>query len=344
MNHAIWIIAVSFIQTADIIQNFKMAFQVIHIKLPKAQEKKTKRIAKIMFRFLTMLSKDLRTFLGSRGLLKGKSKKIPKDCKEYLYALKKLTHLLNKNGKSNAQIIGILMDAIRGRNGICHHNLPEVSKHWKFYLKSWMEVCILIGANETATKIKRVRRFLKKTSSVPRLKSDASANSVFRKLEKDSHLTSKWTATKEDAAVFLANVFFDLSMDIYSPELEKFLNIHGHQPPTSVIDCHAMTEIIQMKFTAADFRTPYGGTQFDMSHVENAADGRHSACHDRYTKILSNWESYMDSMIYVMKGMASRRAARIKIKTIRRQLLRARDRARRQVTKSINKNSRKARK
>ena len=319
-----------------------MVFQVIHIKLPKAQEKKTKRIAKIMFRFLTMLSKDLRTFLGSRGFLKGKSK--PKDCKQYLYALKKLTTLLNTNGKSNAQIIGILMDAIRGRNGICHHNLPEVSKHWKFYLKSWMEVCILIGANETATKIKRVRRFLKKTSSVPRLKSDASANSVFRKLEKDSHLTSKWTATKENAAVFLANVFFDLSMDIYSPELEKFLNIYGHQPPTSVIDCHAMTEIIQMKFTAADFRTPYGGTQFDMSHVENAADGRHSACHDRYTKILSNWENYIDSMNYVLKGMASRRAARIKIKTIRRQLLRARDRARRQVTKSINKNSRKARK
>ena len=234
-----------------------MVFQVIHIKLPKAQEKKTKRIAKIMFRFLTMLSKDLRTFLGSRGLLKGKSKKIPKDCKEYLYALKKLTHLLNKNGKSNAQIIGILMDAIRGRNGICHHNLPEVSKHWKFYLKSWMEVCILIGANDTATKIKRAILFLKKTSSVPRLKSDASANSIFRKLEKNSHLTNQWTATKEDAAIFLANVFFDLSMDIYSPELEKFLNIHGHQPTTSVIDCHAMTEIIKIKFTAADFRTPY---------------------------------------------------------------------------------------
>jgi hypothetical protein len=321
-----------------------MVFQVIHIKLPKAQEKKTKRIAKIMFRFLTMLSKDLRTFLGSRGLLKGKSKKIPKDCKEYLYALKKLTHLLNKNGKSNAQIIGILMDAIRGRNGICHHNLPDVSKNWKLYLKSWMEVCILIGAKETPSKIKRVRRFLKKTSSVPRLKSDASANSVFRKLEKNSNLTSKWTATKEYAAIFLANVFFDLSMDIYWPELEKFLNIHGHQPPTSVIDCHAMTEIIKMKFTAADFRTSYGETHFDMSHVENAADGRHSACHDRYTKILSNWENYIDSMNYVLKGMASRRAARIKIKTIRRQLLRARDRARRQVTKSINKNSRKARK
>ena len=322
-----------------------MTFQVIHIKLPKAQEKKTKRVAKILFRLLTMLSKDLRTFLGSRGLLKGKSK--PKDCKEYLYALKQLTHLLNKNGKNDTQIRGIITDAIRGRNGICHHNLPEVSKHWKIYLKSWMEVCILIGANETATKIKRVRRFLKKTSSVPRLKSDASANSVFRKLEKNSHLTSKWTATKEDAAVFLANVFFDLSMDIYSPELEKFLNIHGHQPPTSVIDCHAMTEIIKIKFTAADFQTPYGGTHFDMSHVENAADGRHSACHDRYTKILSNWENYIDSMIYVLKGMASRRAARIKIKTIRRQLLRARDRARRQVTKSINKkanSSKKARK
>ena len=138
MNHAIWIIAVSFIQTADIIQNFKMAFQVIHIKLPKAQEKKTKRVAKILFRLLTMLSKDLRTFLGSRGLLKGKSK--PKDCKEYLYALKQLTHLLNKNGKNDTQIRGIITDAIRGRNGICHHNLPEVSKHWKIYLKSWMEV------------------------------------------------------------------------------------------------------------------------------------------------------------------------------------------------------------
>jgi hypothetical protein len=74
MNHAIWIIAVSFIQTADIIQNFKMAFQVIHIKLPKAQEKKTKRVAKIMFRLLTMLSKDLRTFL---WFAQGKIKKDP---------------------------------------------------------------------------------------------------------------------------------------------------------------------------------------------------------------------------------------------------------------------------
>ena len=108
-----------------------------------------------------------------------------------------------------------------------------------------MEVCLLIRANNTTASIKRVTRFLKKTRPVHGLKSDASAIFVFWKLEKNTLKTSKWTATKEEATVFLGNVLFDANMDEYSqrwPNSWKFVDINLQ---VVVIDSYTMKKIIK---------------------------------------------------------------------------------------------------
>ena len=60
------------------------------------------------------------------------------------------------------------------------------------------------------------------------------------------------------------------------------------------------------------------------------ADGRHAAVHEQKTKLLSNWQKYLNSMLYVMKGIGAMSAAKT-IGRARSHLVRARDRARRLV-------------
>ena len=107
-------------------------FQVVHIQLSKVDENEAKRLAKIMFPFLIMMSGDLERFLGSHGLLTKKNK-IVKDSQGFLYAIKKrqtLPNFLNTNGKTKTAVKRNILEAIKGRNAICHSNLPEVLNHW----------------------------------------------------------------------------------------------------------------------------------------------------------------------------------------------------------------------
>jgi hypothetical protein len=307
-------------------------FQVVHIKLSKSRELKAKRVAKILFRYLMMMSEDLATFLGSRGLLIRKNK-IVKDSQGMLYAIKNrkdVSNLLNTNGKSKRAVQRMISDAIKGRNAICHNNLPEVLRNWKIFLKSWIQVSLMIGSNKTANKIRRLLRFLSMSRKMPKkLNSDVSAITVFTNLEREFHLPN-WTLTKEEASVFLGYVFYDLQLDVYSPALTESVVTKKHQCPTSVVDCHAMTELMKIKYSANDFHKPHDGSSFDLLHLQNAADGRHSAVHERKTKILLNWDSYLASMIYVAKGIGAISAAR-RIAKKRSQLVAARDRAKRSV-------------
>ena len=309
-------------------------FQVNHVKLSKVNERRAKRFAKILFRCLRMLSDVMRTFLISRGLMNRRTIRV-QDSQGFLYAIKKrlnFPNFLNNSGKTKTQIQRIFLNAIKGRNATCHNNLPEVLTYWKLFLESWVQVCFLIGSNQTAGRIKRVVCSLKKnTRKIPvELISNATAYSVFRKLEMDTRLTTQWTPIKEEAYAFLGNKFYDLLMDEYSPALTHFATTRRHQCRTSVIDCYAMTELIKTKCSANDFKTPHGGTSFDLAHVENAADGRHAAIHEKKSDLLSNWPNFLASMIYVCKGMRSKGAART-IARLRSQLLGAQNWAIRSV-------------
>ena len=141
------------------------------------------------------------------------------------------------------------MDAIGGRNGICHHNLPEVLKDWKRFLESWVQVCLLIGSNQTASKIKRVIRFLKNSRIIPDGLKSTSLPSPPLETSKDTQPTSQWTTTKEEASAFLGNVLY-------------FDQIHRNSSiSTSVIDFHEMTKMIKNKCCSNDFQTPHDGNK-----------------------------------------------------------------------------------
>jgi predicted heme/steroid binding protein len=152
---------------------------------------------------------------------------------------------------------------------------------------------------------------------------------VFTNLEIQSSVKS-WTAEKEEASVFLGKVFYELYTDSYSPTLTEFAIARRHQVPTSVIDCHELTELIKINCTPSDFHAPYDAACFDVSNLQIAADGRHAAIHEQKTNLLANWDRYLGSMIYVTKGIGAMTAAKT-IGRARGHLVRARDRAKRLV-------------
>jgi hypothetical protein len=169
-------------------------------------------MAKILFRCLKMLSDAMRTFVISHGLMNRRSIRVH-DSQGFLYAIKNrlnLPNFLNANGKTKTQIKRTICNAIKGRNATCHNNLPEILSNWKQFLDSWVQVCFLIGSNQTAGRIKRVVRSLQNnTRKMPvELKSNVTAIAVFRKLEEDNRLTSQWTPVKEESYVYLGNTFF----------------------------------------------------------------------------------------------------------------------------------------
>jgi hypothetical protein len=89
-------------------------------------------------------------------------------------------------------------------------------------------------------------------------------------------------------------------------------------------------DLMKIKYSANDFQKTHDGSPFDLFHLQNAADGRHSAVHERKTKLLLNWENYLASMIYVAKGIGAISAAK-RIAKKRSQLVATRNRAKRSV-------------
>ena len=232
---------------------------VIHIKLSKAKERKAKRIAKFMFRCLKMLSKDMRKFWAPWDFV---GKPVKNDSQGMLYVFlnkwRKLpVNILNMNGRSKRAVHALIRNTIQGRNMVCHNNLPEILMNWKLSFKSWIDTCLLNGANQTSTTIKRVFRLLKNAKKIPsKPTSSVSALSIFRKLEKQKSVI-KWTRSKEVAALYLGNIIYDSTLVHYSTVLDEYItskNLIPDKGLTSVIDCYEQTATILEKCVLSDFR------------------------------------------------------------------------------------------
>ena len=242
-----------------------------------------------------------------------------------------LQNFLITNGKSKTAVKKNILDAIEGRNAICHSNLPLILNNWRGYLNSWVEVCLMIGSSQTASEIRHglssLSQPITNLTARLRLNPTVSAMTIFTNLANRSSLT---TQQKEEAYLFLGDVFYNLITDSYSPALAEFAITRNYQCITSVIDCHELTKLIKSKCTANDFHSPHDSTCFNLSNIKIAADGRHAAVHEQKTKLLSDWDRYLGSMICVMKGIGAMSAAKT-IGRTRSHLLRARDQAKRLV-------------
>ena len=314
-------------------------FPVVHIKLTETDEAEAKQLVKKIFPYLIMMSGDLETFLGSHGLLTKKNR-IARDSQGFLKAIKNRRNWPNfliTNGKSKTTVTKNILNAIKGRNMVCHSNLPEVLNHWRVYLSSWVEVCLMTGANQTASNIRRGLYLLSQPPAlIPNIPANLNATvnvvTIFTNLELQASVKT-WTPQREEAFVFLGNTFYDLITDCYSPALAHFAMAHRIQVPTSVIDCHDLTELIKKKSTATDFHAPHDAACFDLSNLQIAADGRHAAIHEQKTNLLANWDRYLASMIYASRGMGAMSAAK-KMARVRSHLVHARNRARTLVSNS----------
>jgi hypothetical protein len=85
-----------------------------------------------------------------------------------------------------------------------------------------------------------------------------------------------------------------------------------------------MSKLLKTKCSSTDFQKPHGATCFDLFNVKNAAEGRHAAIHEKKTDLLLKWEHFLASMIYVCKGIRSKRTART-IAKVRSLLIRAKE-------------------
>lgn len=246
-------------------------------KMSKPNETRAKRIAKHLFRSLKLLSGELRKFLKSRGLLGGNvGRRDSQKCLKIMLKRCNSPQFLLRNGKSNQAVKKIIKNAITGRNKVSHNELPRISLEWKNYLKSWIDTAHLIGASKTATKIRRTLRFLTKTKRIPKgPASEMSKLAMFHKLE--AQKSAKWTHTKEEVAVFIGDVLYDIIIDEFSPALEDFLTSKNLQNATSVIDCYAQINLIFDKCTSNDFESPHDGSIFNMNQLHNAMSGRHAS-------------------------------------------------------------------
>lgn len=300
-------------------------------KQSKQKDRRAKCLANYLFRCFKFLSAALRKSLISHGLLSATSvKKDSQECLRIIWKKRNLPNFLACNGKSKSSVNTMIKNTIRGRNCVCHNNLPEISSKWNLFLDSWIDTARLINDSTVEAKLKGVRRLLKRTRQVPiRPKSDVSSLTIFRKLESEKQ-TSKWTRTKQKAAVYLGDKVYDIIMDEYSPALDDFLTSRKLQSQTSIIDCYAQTNLVFANCSSADFKSPHDGTPFDMTHLQIAVDGRHDAVHEQNPGTILNWDRCLASMIYVSKGIGANQDA-IRIAKVRSELIGARNRTMREM-------------
>lgn len=307
-------------------------------KMTKKDERQAIRKMKLLFRPMTrLLCPALRLFFCRKlGRKMGAcdSQKLLNKLRDYNGRHGSNSQLL-RDGKSVTAVRKIIKNAIKGRNNICHSNLPEIKANSKLFLTSWIQVAGFIGAKKTALKLKRTRKFLShNTSKFPRTNPEErqrSMFSVFRKLELDKN--RNWSKTKDMAANAIEDVLFDAIAEHFAIPMRDFMKKHKLLPYNSIVDSYVQLKVANVKCSPAHFIAPANGTPFDMSHLKVVMKSRHSAIHEQHVNTLRDWENYFKSLIYVSLGIGAPKSARM-ISRLYKSLVAARKQARREIKRA----------
>ncbi|EFX72752.1 hypothetical protein DAPPUDRAFT_110389 [Daphnia pulex] len=250
-----------------------------------------------------------------------------------------LNSQLLRDGKSVTAVRKIIKYAIKGRNSICHSNLPEIKANSKLFLTAWIQVAGLIGAKKTAQKLKRTRKFLShNTKEFPRTNPEERQRvmaSVFRKLELDKN--NNWSQIKERAANAIEDALFDVIAEDFAIPMRDFMKKHKlfayNTILDSYLDSYLQLKIAIAKCSPAHFIAPADGSVFDLGHLKVVMSSRHSAIHEQHVNTLREWPKFFKSLIYVSLGIGAPKAARM-ISRIYKSLVAARKQARRQIKRA----------
>jgi hypothetical protein len=307
-------------------------------KMTKKEERQAIRKMKLLFRHMTrLLCPALRLFflrkLG-RNLAACDAQKLLYQLHDYNRRHVSNSQLL-RDGKSVTAVRKVIKYAIKGRNNICHSNLPEIKANSKSFLTSWIQVAGFIGAKETAVKLKRTRKFLsnniRKFPRTTPAERQRSMVCVFRKLELDKN--RNWSKTKDMAANAIEDALFDVIAEDFAIPMRDLLTKHKLIAYNSTVDSFLQLKIAIAKCSPAHFIAPADGTPFDMSHLKVVMSSRHSAIHEQHVNTLREWPKYFRSLIYVSLGIGAPKSARM-ISRLYESLVAARKQARREIKRA----------
>lgn len=265
-------------------------------KMTKKDERQAIRKMKLLFRPMTKLfCPALRLFfcckLG-RKLGACDTQKLLSKLRDYDRKHGSNSQLL-RDGKSVTAVRKIIKYAIKGRNSVCHSNLPEIKANSKLFLTSWIQVAGFIGAKKTTLKLKRTRKFLSHNArQFPRTNPEERQRSmvrVFRKLELDKN--NNWSKIKEMAANAIEEALFDVIAEDFAIPMRDFMKKHKLIAYNTILDSYLQLKIVIAKCCPAQFIAPADGTPFDMSHLKVVMKSRHSAIHEQHVNILRDWQN-----------------------------------------------------
>ncbi|EFX90173.1 hypothetical protein DAPPUDRAFT_310046 [Daphnia pulex] len=307
-------------------------------KMTKKDEVKAIRKMKLLFRpMIKILSPALRRFFLRKlgGNWNGY------DAQKLLYKLKDYNRKnvskrsLRRNGKSVAAVNKIILNAITGRNKVCHSELPEIQANSTSFLTSWISVARLIGAKGVAEKLEQTRKFLSNTRKFPRITPEERRRSmvrIFRKLELQKK-NMNWSKTKEMAANAIEEALFDAIAEDFAMPMRDFMTKLKLLGYNSIVDSYAQLKIAIAKCSPAHFVQPENGSSFDLGHLRIVMNSRHSAIHEQHLNTLRDWPKYFKSLIYVSLGIGALKSAHI-ISCLYENLLAAKKEAKRQIKRA----------
>lgn len=299
-------------------------------RLTHGQEKKAILITKNLARALFLFKQELTQFLKSWGLTPRKQQDTSTLLKKMIDYNQQIPNFFGTTKRRVEVDTATLLKATYGRNAVFHGILPVVWRDWKQFLRAWIRVANMIGAKSLAQKIRKMMTRL--LSSHGRRPYTVSKNTIFMSVASEE--TTKWTSSKESAAIAIGHIVFDTFLEDVAPYLRTFIDSNKIRPNwTSVLDAYELRNLILDKCSADCFIIPPGTpNEAELIRIlERAMDGRHAVSHDEQENVFFNWEQHLKDCVYILTAIHCPDAA-ARVQKRLDQLTTSRDQAKKQFS------------
>jgi hypothetical protein len=299
-------------------------------RLTQSQEKKAVLITRHLARAIFLLKIELTQFLKTWGLAPRKHLDTSMILNKMIDYNKQIPNFFATTRRRVEVDSATLLKAISGRNAVFHGNLPVVKRDWQKFIRAWIKVANMVGAKSLAKNLRKMMKSL--LSSHGRRPYTVSQDAIFMSVA--SEQTTKWTSSKESAAIAMGHIVFDTILQDVAPNLRTFIDSNKIRPNwNSVLDAYQLTNLILDKCNADCFIIPPGTPDESelIRILERVMDGRHAVSHDQHQNIFNNWEQQLKDCVYLLTAIHCPDAA-ARVQTRLDSLITSRDQAKRRYS------------
>ncbi|XP_045035340.1 uncharacterized protein LOC116936537 [Daphnia magna] len=186
--------------------------------------------------------------------------------------------------------------AIRARNEICHLNLEAIKQNWASNLSTWTILCRSVGDAHGASNVQTVYNRLRRGQYQQAID------------EKPFRFTVG--AYNENTAFGLSLILYSCLARYVGPSLRKFLIRDKQQTTSTSFDVYKnLKDTIEQQKIDQNYLAKGASKRIDMELLRVAMEGRNTICHGKYSLVFSQWKTYLQSWVRLLKIINMKAAA-----------------------------------